>query len=257
MILSDVDIQAALASGEIIITPFSTKLEPASYDLRVGDKAVTKTVVHTDVAKELHLVIPRGEMAVVYPMERIQIGRNHCARIGLTSRLARQGLLLLSGPQIDPGFRGYLAVTVFNLGWRDIILVHSEPFTTIEFERLSSTASHDYSGQFQNQELMTADIINYVRTSRKGFADFEREVGDIKREFKIINLIVSLFVFGSAAGVVGAAAKYYLFDKLHSSDSAIRTDQDQAKPLPLSPSRQGSLSDPVQEGSQPAEGPEH
>ena len=41
MILSNVDIREFMASKDISIVKFSGELEPASYDLRIGDEATT------------------------------------------------------------------------------------------------------------------------------------------------------------------------------------------------------------------------
>src|SRR5579871_5849415 len=57
MFLSDVDIKKAVKSGEIVLEPFSeSRLQPASYDIRLGNKFTLNEESETfiiDPAKKL------------------------------------------------------------------------------------------------------------------------------------------------------------------------------------------------------------
>lgn len=77
--------------------------------------------------------------------------RDVAAQIGLRSEYARRGLVLLSGPQVDPGFRGVLVVRVVNLAPKPVALAFGSPFLTLQFFRLTSPASTTYAGPYQEQ----------------------------------------------------------------------------------------------------------
>lgn len=108
--MSDNQIRAAIAAGEIILEPFhDTKLEPASYDARIGNWAFSSSSKErvSLVTKGL-LIIDPGEFAVLETREKVRFDDSTAGQLGLRSEFAQWGLLLLSGPQIDPGFRGIL-----------------------------------------------------------------------------------------------------------------------------------------------------
>src|SRR4051812_38030651 len=115
--LADEEIRGAIAAGELVIEPFSEdSLQPASYDFRVGPGAFTSsTREKVDVSEKGLIVIEPGDFAVLETRERVGLSAQIAALLGLRSEYARQGLLMLSGPQIDPGFRGVLVIRIVNL----------------------------------------------------------------------------------------------------------------------------------------------
>src|SRR5690349_12969370 len=118
MLMSDVQIQQALDSGDISITPFDPKmLQPASYDLKVGKNAATVPTngdPRVDLEKTGLLLIPPYAPAVIYTHERLKFSRKYAGHFGLKSKYARRGLTAAVGIQIDPGFEGPLSVTLNN-----------------------------------------------------------------------------------------------------------------------------------------------
>ncbi len=106
---------------------------------RIGNAAfVSSTKEKIDVAQKGFIVIEPGDFAVVETLERVEPGQQTAAMIGLRSEYARQGLLMLSGPQIDPGFRGVLVIRVVNLAPKRVALP-----TKLRFSPLSSSVSRN------------------------------------------------------------------------------------------------------------------
>jgi dCTP deaminase len=151
--LTDIDIREAIVTGGLGIEPFEEPcLQPASYDFRVGNQAfLSGTDEVTDVANKGLVIIEPGEFAVIATRESVQCDPQHAAQLGLDSKYARQGLVLLSGPQIDPGFHGVLIVRVTNLSPRRVTLMYEAPFLTVQFFRLARPVSNPYSGSRQGQ----------------------------------------------------------------------------------------------------------
>jgi deoxycytidine triphosphate deaminase len=110
MILTDTDIKAALAAGDITIAPpgevyDERQIQPASIDLRVGDEAATTKSKSKINVKEKGLVtLEPGDFGMLTILEHIKFGSQYVGRIGLRSKWARKGLIATAGPQIDPGF---------------------------------------------------------------------------------------------------------------------------------------------------------
>ncbi|MGH6629910.1 MAG: dCTP deaminase domain-containing protein, partial [Burkholderiales bacterium] len=109
--------------------------------------------------------IEPGECAVLESRERIELGAVIAGQLGLRSEYARQGLLMLSGPQIDPTFRGVLVVRLVNLAPKPIALAYEAPFLTVQFFRLSKPVGQPYTGPQQGQTGIGArDIQELAQT---------------------------------------------------------------------------------------------
>jgi dCTP deaminase len=153
MMLTDVEIREAMAAGQLGIDPFTDEcLEAASYDFRIGNQAFQSgTDEITDVANKGLVIIEPGEFAVLTTRESVKCSSQFAAQLGLDSKYARQGLVLLSGPQIDPGFTGVLIVRVTNLAPRRITLMYEAPFLTVQFFKLNRPVEKPYAGSRQGQ----------------------------------------------------------------------------------------------------------
>ena len=133
---------------EILIDPFSEEsLQPAGYDLRVGDEAYMGGKI-LDIKEEGKLVIPPKTHALVLTLERIKLPDDVMGDMKLRSSLAREGLLG-SFAWVDPGWDGKLTLALFNASDKPIVLSHGERFVQIAFVRLEAPARHPYRGKYQ------------------------------------------------------------------------------------------------------------
>jgi deoxycytidine triphosphate deaminase len=183
-LMTDAEIRQAVESGEISIEPFdaTVSLQPASYDLKVGDTAIVaksvkleelETRLKEEVAPEIDLKqrrtisVPAGGFALVTTLERVSLSKSFAAHIGIRSYYTRKGLALLSGLQIDPGFSGYLVLGLANLSPRSIGIDYADPLCTIEIHRLASPAEKAYDGKYaleQREPRIPAADKDYLRT---------------------------------------------------------------------------------------------
>lgn len=166
MILSDIEIRKEIEAGHVVIKPFDEKmLEPASYDLKIGKDVATipkNGEPRIDLEKEGFVLIQPYAPAVVWAMEHLELPLNLAGRFGLKSGLSRRGLYGSVGPQVDPGFRGKLSITLFNLTPTSIPLNYGDAFLSLELHRLSSQPSKGYTGEYQDRETFTAKEIEPV-----------------------------------------------------------------------------------------------
>lgn len=223
-ILSDVDLRNALTSGDIQIVPPPTKIEPASIDLSVGDEAFAASQDEiTRLSQGKLLVIPPGEMVLIITKEDIKLGLRIVGHIGLRSYFTRKGLVLLAGPQIDPGFDGTLHIVLCNLSPTEMVLSYGEPFCTIEFHRLSNDAEQSYTGPYQKQKGITAREIDDIR-QRRGYALSEviknmqsiaRDVSSLKESVERLtnrtDKYMLVFISSLSALVIGILLKLFVF----------------------------------------------
>lgn len=192
--MTDADIRQAIADDDMAIEPMSEdSLQPASYDLRVGSEAfVSDADAVTDVAKRGLAIIEPGEFAVLTTLERVECGPQIAGQLGLGSTYARKGLVLLSGPQIDPGFRGVLVVRVTNLSPQRVTLSYEAPFLTAQFFRLGRPVDRPYEGSRQGQTGLDARDIEAISDPDsptiggmvRSLATLARDVSDLKTSVK-------------------------------------------------------------------------
>lgn len=135
MILSSRAIYDRLEKGDLVIVPYEkTSQQPASYDLRSGS----------------HIVIKKGESALVHTIERVELPADIAATLRCRSSYARRGLLL-GGGFIDPGFRGQLTLALFNSGPEDVIIGEGERVVQMIMQEVSD-GDELYGGRYQDSE---------------------------------------------------------------------------------------------------------
>jgi deoxycytidine triphosphate deaminase len=114
------------------------------------------------------LIIPAGDFALVITKEYLKLAPSIVGHIGLRSKYTRRGMVLLAGPQIDPGFEGNLHVALCNLSPSEISLSYDDSFCTVEFHKIPAV-KRPYKGKYQGQISITADEIRDIRAG-KGMA---------------------------------------------------------------------------------------
>src|SRR6266480_6684986 len=114
-------------------------LRPAAYTLTIGDLYYD----HEGVRKELSVKNPSFEMppnSIVFVSiaESLDLPFYIAARFNLRVEWVYRGILLGTGPQVEPGFRGKLSCPLYNLTDHPHKITRTEPFATIDFERTSN-----------------------------------------------------------------------------------------------------------------------
>ena len=164
MILTDRQIAEACQAQRITITPFEKQqIQPASYDLRVGEDGITTSCKKlTNIKESGYLLIQPGDFAVVNALEEIQLDAQHTGRFGLRSKYARKGLIATTGPQVDPGYHGRLIIGLTNLAPTPISLPYKDDFISLEFHRLEEPSMRPYSGPYQHKRTLGAEEIEAI-----------------------------------------------------------------------------------------------
>ncbi len=174
--------------------------------MRLGEDAITSSRREkVNPAQKGLLVIPAGDFALVSTHERVELSTKVAAHIGLRSHYSKKGLAILSGPQIDPGFRGTLVMGLSNLSPRDITLPYKERFCTIEFYALAEAASEPYTGEYQSQTGITPqDLENLVEAQGMTFGQVIKLLGDLSLNVKSLSESISFlkWIIPIAMGVL-------------------------------------------------------
>jgi dCTP deaminase len=161
MYLSDIDIEQAVKAGEITIKPFDLKrLQPASYDIRLGNKFIVNDESSTHIidpvrkiyAKTREIEIKDGAEFVLHPgisvlgTSKEYFGSNHyLIQIGGKSSLARIGLMIHNTAGIiNPGHFLCVTLELTNQNNVPIILRPGMEIAQLTFSKLSSPPKQNY-----------------------------------------------------------------------------------------------------------------
>lgn len=214
--MADNEIRAALERREIVLDPVDYgSIEPASYDARVGKWAFASSLKEKlNLGEKGVLIVEPGEFAVVETMERVGLDNQTAAQLGLRSEYARRGLLMLSGPQVDPGFNGILVVRVINLAPKPMALPYQAPFLTLQFFRLNGPVSKPYAGPQQGQAGIGArDIQELVETEgmtlgqvTKTLGALAKDVSELRGSITRLSWLIPLIVGVGIAAIAAIAA---------------------------------------------------
>lgn len=189
MLLSDGDIKAELASGNIQLDPCDLNMvQPSSVDVRLDrffrlfdnhkypfidpaeDQPELTRLVEVDPAQSF--ILHPGEFVLASTFELVTLPASIAARLEGKSSLGRLGLLTHSTAGfIDPGFSGHITLELSNVATLPITLWPGMKIGQLCFFQLSSPAekpygSQEYSSRYQGQRGPTASrsFINFHRT---------------------------------------------------------------------------------------------
>lgn len=174
--LTGKQIRNLVKDGHLVIDPFDeAMLQPASYDLRLGAKILASPLGPDELGREIELTeqepsyaIQTGQMVAVMSKELIEIPLDICSNsFGIRSEFVKKGLHCFGGPHLDPGWTGYLQVSLNNFGPEPMVLTLNQPFFTVTFERLEEPVepSEGYSGSHQDQRDFSEDQKEYILTA--------------------------------------------------------------------------------------------
>ncbi len=179
MLLSDREILARVAAGDIRLDPFDEALvQPASVDVRLdryfrlfdnhrypyidpAEKQPDLTRVVEVDADEAFVLHP-GEFVLASTLETVTLASDLAARVEGKSSLGRLGLLThATAGFVDPGFSGHVTLELSNVATLPIKLWPGMKIGQLCFFGLSSPALHPYGdsargSHYQGQRGPTA-----------------------------------------------------------------------------------------------------
>lgn len=171
MFLSDKDIRKAIRSGDIVIQDFEeARLQPASYDILLGNKfiiAASESTMAIDPVKKIfpqtkEIIIPDGGLFVLHPGVSI-LGTSvdyfgsdkYLVHLSGKSSLARLGLIIHNTAGIiNPGHFLNITFELCNLNHLPIVLRPQMRIGQILFSKLSSAPEKDYrsTGRYHGRD---------------------------------------------------------------------------------------------------------
>ena len=178
MYLSDRDIRTGIESGDISISDFdATRLQPASYDIRLGDRfLIVKdySVMNIDPMNKIlpeyeEIVVTKEEWFILRPGVTVlgtsveKFGsEKYLIQLSGKSSLARLGLIVHNTAWlINPGHYLNITFELANMNSIPIILRPGMDIAQILFSQMSSPPEQDYRkiGRYGEGE---ANMVSYI-----------------------------------------------------------------------------------------------
>lgn len=153
-------IKSLIEGGTLLKNANINNVNGASYDLSLGNQYWQNGKKHKLDEDNGFIQLKRGDFVIVSSKEIAELPNDIAARFDLTVGLFCQGVILSNGPQVDPGFRGRLICSLFNLSNSTVELKRDQHYSTLEFIKLSEPTIA-YHGNYQGKE----DIMDYLPTS--------------------------------------------------------------------------------------------
>jgi dCTP deaminase len=197
-VLVDTEIKGLVSQGQLIArNTFSEAcLEASSYDIRVGQKGIIG-----GEGKEINLAndpleLSPGAYCGVVSLEKLVLPQQIIARIGSKRALSYDGVILLTGSLVDPGYEGHLLFGLYNASQRRVVLRQGKKICNIVFERLASPSSKDAPSdvnlKFGNlpdafvDRMANMDVLPWMQISErvKQVEQLTKDILDLKARYE-------------------------------------------------------------------------
>ena len=149
------------------------RMKPASYEMRLlgelydwedVDGRLRKRFRTIDVGDRIEL--PKNSISYLWTREQLLLPEYIAARFNLRIREVHKGILLGTGPLIDPGFGGRLLIPLHNLTNNDYELCGGQGIIWVEFTKVSK---NDYWSQDSEDAERSPELVPFP--SRKVIDD--------------------------------------------------------------------------------------
>lgn len=199
-----------------LITHFNrTNLKPAAYELTVGDEYFISgefLTLDSTGNENSKIIIPPFEVAVLKTTEILCLPRYLIGRWNIRVKHAYSGLLWVGGPQVDPGYVGFLFCPIYNLSDKPVTLNIGEPIAVIDFvktTRYNKGISQEYPKAkrkfLQEYGIDSLQSALYTKAGAK-LSEFEENINNIDQRFNTFTQI-SLAIFAIIFGLVATISK--------------------------------------------------
>ena len=183
VVLTEREIREFVSNGWLLTTATfdESSLEATSYDVRVGARGIIGGQgAEIDLSRD-PLIIGPGAYAGIISLEKVKLPKNVFAQVGSKRKFSYEGLILLTGSIVDPGYEGHLLFGLYNASSKKVVLPARTKVCTLVFyqmDREGKPVSPDpalLNGRFPNDFLSRVANMEVLP-----WAQISEEVGKIK-----------------------------------------------------------------------------
>ncbi|MDD2465736.1 MAG: hypothetical protein PHI97_17190 [Desulfobulbus sp.] len=164
-----------------MIFPFDLKsLGPASYEMVLGGETLywddkEKKCGDSILQNNAPLILGKNSITYVSVRETFRLPHYIAVRFNLRVRHVHRGLLLGTGPLVDPGFQGKLMIPIHNLTDNEYIINEGEDLISVEFTKVSKNSiflpKNELERKLNVNERHGAFVKNSKKNSKKSFEE--------------------------------------------------------------------------------------
>ncbi len=175
-LLNSADVSDYVAATGMLYPFYEERQKPASYEVALlgkyvywderGEKHVAK------IARGEEFILRQNSIAFVTLEPVFRIPEYMALRFNLKITHIYRGILLGTGPLVDPGFVGKLSIPLHNLTTNDYTLVGGDPLIWMEFTKLSSRTDWKRNAQVRSMVKREGRYYPFPE-EKKDFGDVE------------------------------------------------------------------------------------
>lgn len=137
-LFSGTQIEYCISKYKILDDTDSACIREATYDMRLGKKAIrwdSNGKKEFNVESDGCVILEPNSVTFVTTIERFNLPHDIVARFNLKSKLVHRGLLLGTGPIVDPGFQSRILIPIHNFSNQPVKILYQDRFISVEFTR--------------------------------------------------------------------------------------------------------------------------
>ena len=178
-LLNSADIADYVAHTGMIFPFNPSRLGPASYEMVLGGEYLYwgdngKKYSCKDIKDDDELVLRKNSITYVSVLETFRLPNYIALRFNLRVKHVHRGLLLGTGPLIDPGFHGNLMIPIHNLTNNEYYIKPGEDLISVEFTKVSPNIAWQTTNEV-TIETRGQYIENSGKNSKKSFEELLRK----------------------------------------------------------------------------------
>jgi len=184
-------------------------IDRAAYNLRLGKDVFRSSseIPQTLTDEDPYVTIRSGDYVLLTTAEYLTMPLDMLGFITLRYRYKKLGLMNVSGFQVDPGFKGKLVFSVFNVGNNDVVLKFQEKMFMLFVTKLeeANKVDPDEKHEHDEQESFSLEDVIAIKGRSASLVQMESRLGSIESSVTIYGAIVIgalLVLFALVIGLV-------------------------------------------------------
>ncbi len=206
-------------------------LRSATYDMRLGSEVLTwhkGEKVEFKLGKQkdknrgisTRLELKPNSLTFVTTIEKFNLPKDIIARFNLKSKWVHEGLLLGTGPIVDPELKANLLIPLHNFSSQSVWLNFEEEIISVEFTKtLNPSDQPSLKGTDTRYVANRSRIFDFEKYRRRigekivessvssAFAEYDKTIG----KFKLYSWISGIGIFAAYVGLITLVITTYMF----------------------------------------------
>jgi len=177
-----------------------------AFDLRLGSQYYLSGEDYPDRLKDgEYLNIQPGQLALLTTYERFSMPLDHVAFISMRFRIKAEGLINVSGFQVDPGFQGVFIFSVYNAGPKTIPIQYKSKIFTIIFSKASNKINHKREPV---NEIPVEKWSKLMQRKNVSLVGLEDRLSELEKSYQRVKYFIPIIVV--SVGIIATILGYLL-----------------------------------------------